>query len=508
MKTIRAKLFLSVILLLTTAVCGIGLLYSICNRKFYLAGQCDYVNEAYEELTNQNLEELCRIGNQQKEVAAEEENPPAADRFLEGYENENLRFRIRDGSFQLLYDTYKSAAAREENYTQEEKEVRMGRYQENDTASYEKVNGNGRIILRSKVQQNGETYYVMILESTLLIDESISYANKILILVLLLFISIGGLAVNFLAKRISRPITEVSRIARMIAGQDFSERASVKSGYRELDELGKSVNLMSSQLQEAIQDMKSYNERLQKEIDRRTELENHRKQFVNNVSHELKTPLAIISSQMEMIPLIRDEKKRQEYCNSVVEEVKRMNQMLHSMLTIFSAEQGIEDMEMDKVDFSRLVEKELEDFEPLFARRKLRLSSEIEDGKTVWGNEELLRRAADNYLMNASRHTVSGGRIRAALSQKDERLRFSVYNDGERISEKDQKKIWDSFYQGSVLDGKSQKEGTGLGLYIVKSVVAQHDGICGVENREEGVEFWFEIPVSPDRRKEPCRETC
>ena len=258
----------------------------------------------------------------------------------------------------------------------------------------------------------------MILESTLLIDESISYANKILILVLLLFISIGGLAVNFLAKRISRPVTEVSRIARMIAGQDFSERASVKSGYRELDELGKSVNLMSSQLQEAIQDMKSYNERLQKEIDRRTELENHRKQFVNNVSHELKTPLAIISSQMEMIPLIRDEKKRQEYCNSVVEEVKRMNQMLHSMLTIFSAEQGIEDMEMDKVDFSRLVEKELEDFEPLFARRKLRLSSEIEDGRTVWGNEELLRRAADNYLMNASRHTVSGGRIQAALSKR------------------------------------------------------------------------------------------
>ena len=93
---------------------------------------------------NHNLEDLCRIGNQQKEVAVEEENPPAADRFLEGYENENLRFRIRDSSFQLLYDTYKSAAAREENYTQEEKEARMGRYQENDTASYEKVNGNGK----------------------------------------------------------------------------------------------------------------------------------------------------------------------------------------------------------------------------------------------------------------------------------------------------------------------------------------------------------------------------
>ncbi|HIR27388.1 MAG TPA: HAMP domain-containing histidine kinase [Candidatus Choladousia intestinigallinarum] len=501
MKTIRVKLFFSVILLLTVAVCGIGLLYTVCNRELYIAGQCDYVDEAYQELVKQDLEELCRIGNQQKEVAAEEENPPAADRFLEGYENENLRFRIRDSSFSLLYDTYKSAAAREENYTQEEKNFRIKRYQENDTASYEKVNGNGRIMLRSRVEQNGKTYYVMILESTLLIDESISYANRVLVLVLLLFISIGGLAVNFLAKRISRPVTEVSRIARMIAGQDFSERASVKTGYRELDELGTSVNLMSSQLQKSIEDMKNYNEMLQKEIARRTELENHRKQFVNNVSHELKTPLAIISSQMEMIPLIRDEKKRQEYCGSVVEEVNRMNQMLHSMLTIFSAEQGIEDMAMEEVNVSRIAAKELEDFGPLFARRKLILSAEIQKERKAWGNGELLRRAVDNYLMNASRHTVSGGSVQVSLSQEGEKLRFSVYNDGEKISLKDQSKIWDSFYQGSVLDGKSQGEGTGLGLYIVKSVVAQHDGRCGVENREKGVEFWFEIPVIPEGRK-------
>ena len=124
MKTIRAKFFLSVILLLTTAVCGIALLYTVSSRRLYLASQCDYVDEAFEELKSQDLEELCRIGNEQKEVAQEEEAPESVW-FLQRYENENLRFRIRNSSFQLMYDTYKSAAAREEDYTQEEKESRI-----------------------------------------------------------------------------------------------------------------------------------------------------------------------------------------------------------------------------------------------------------------------------------------------------------------------------------------------------------------------------------------------
>lgn len=503
MKTIRAKFFLSVILLLTTAVCGIALLYTVSSRRLYLASQCDYVDEAFEELKSQDLEELCRIGNEQKEVAQEEEAPESVW-FLQRYENENLRFRIRNSSFQLMYDTYKSAAAREEDYTQEEKESRIARYQENDAASYGKVNGNGRIILRSIVRQQDETYYVMILESTLLIDSSISYANRVLGLVLLLFLSMGGLAVNLLAKRISRPVMEAARIASRMAGQDFSERASVDSGYQELDELGENINLMADQLQKTLEDLRNSNESLQKENLRRTELERHRKDFINNVSHEMKTPLAIISSQMEMIALIKDEEKRREYCESAIEEIERMNRMLHSMLTIFSAERGLEHMEMERVDFSRLVKKELEDFEPLFLKKRIRLSYTVEENRMVMGSRELLRRAADNFLMNASRHTFREGKVEAVLEQREGRLRFSVYNDGEKISWKDQEKIWDSFYQGSVLDGKTQKEGTGLGLYIVKSIVARHDGTCGVRNREAGVEFWFEIPAAPEERKETC----
>lgn len=317
---------------------------------------------------------------------------------------------------------------------------------------------------------------------------------------------LGAFLVRIISRGIGLPVEQAARAARKIASKDFSERVEKTTKYRELNELSDSINLMSQQIQNYIRDLETFNQLLQQENLRRVELEQHRKRFVNNVSHELKTPLAIISGQVEMLPMIHDSGKREDYCNSVMEEIGRMNDMIQSMLQIFSVEQGFEDISMEQLDLGRLAKEAFADFMPLFVRQELRAKFEADkesgaegqneqsieakngcgesgdfagagSGKAcmIQGNQENLRRAMNNFLMNAYRYAPKGSHVKVMVAESGNYIIFSVYNEGSQISEKDMERLWDSFYQGS----ESSGQGTGLGLYIVKSIVAQHGGVCG-----------------------------
>ena len=224
------------------------------------------------------------------------------------------------------------------------------------------------------------------------------------------------------------------------------------------------------------------------------ELEKHRKQFVNNVSHELKTPLAIISSQAELIAMIQDDEKRQQYCNSVIEETNKMSQMIQSMLQIFAVEQGLEDVPILRVDFGRIAEEATAKFAAAFEKKKFQVQKDIQPNCMADGNPENIHRVMSNFLMNAWRYAPEQGKIKIQAKEEAGYAVFTVYNEGAPIDEKEKVRIWDSFYQGNASEGNRSQEGTGLGLYIVKSIVSQHGGLCSVENKKGGVEFGFRIP--------------
>lgn len=500
MKTISGRLFLTLILLLAVITGGAGILYSVTTRNMYLNEQCRVVERAYDEIRRQDIELLCRSGNQRKEKAEEDELEEQGSSFLEPYENDNLRFRIRNERFELMYATSKMALAKDETTDSQMAKNRMQRYVEEAEAVYENTGDTGRVVLRGKCTQNGKTYYIMITESASLIDRSTRSVKQVLFLVLILFLFFGALVVRWLSQSIGRPVANAVRVAGKIANKDFSEHLEEKTSYQELDALGGSINEMSSQIQNYIQDLETYNRMLEQDNERRIELEKHRKQFVNNVSHELKTPLAIISSQAELISMIQDERKRQEYCDSVMEETRKMSQMIQSMLQIFAVEQGLEDVPVQNMDMGTTAEEAVAEFGAAFEKKQFLVQLNIQQECIINGNPENIRRAMSNFLMNAWRYAPERGKIIISLKKESGDAVFTVYNDGQSIEEKDRNRIWDSFYQGSGTENEGHQEGTGLGLYIVKSIVSQHGGSCSVENKEGGVEFGFRIPLANENK--------
>lgn len=495
MKTISRRLFVSLILVLAAVAGGAGVLYSAVIRRTYLDEQCKMIEQAYAQIQEQDIALLCQNANQKKERAEEDELKEQDSGELIRYENENLRFRIRDEQFELLYATSKMAQAKEEVRSEQQLAKMTQRYQENAHAVYEDTGETGRIVLRGKCTQQGSTYYIMITESTSIIDRSTASVRQVLLLLLALLLSFGAVIVHQLARGIGRPVANAVRVADKIAHQDFSEQLDEKTQYQELDELGGSINEMSRQIQNYIQELTAYNQVLEQDKERITRLEKHRKQFIDNVSHELKTPLAIISSQAELIPMIKDEVKRQEYCASVVEETTKMSQMVQSMLRIFAVEQGLEDIPMEELDFSDAARQTVDTFAAVFEKKKFQVQVEIQKDCLINGNSENIRRAMSNFLMNAWRYAPECSKIKVTAKNENGDAVFCVYNDGTLISEKERVRIWDSFYQGSVSEQSTHQEGTGLGLYIVKSIVSQHGGTCSVENKEDGVEFAFRIPL-------------
>ncbi len=494
MSTISRRLFVQIVLLLTLVSGGVGLLYAYGTRSLYISEQCRTLEEVYELLLQEDIPELCMNENRMKDEAGEDEWEELSPGLLEQYENDNLRFRIRDESFELLYATNKTALAKDNNSSPDSNYQKMQRYAEDPEAVYEQNGSGGRVVLRGKHVWEGKTYYIFITESTSLINRSTAYAQKVLLLVLTAFLIFGAILVRILSRGIGKPVEEAARIARKIANKDFSERVEAISKYRELNELGDSINMMSQQIQSYIQDLETFNSCLQQDNVRRTELEQHRKRFVNNVSHELKTPLAIISGQVEFLPMISDAQKREEYCASVMEEIHRMSDMLGSMLQIFSVEQGLEDVPMQRISLGDIARSVLKDFQALFAKKQIQAELTADGTFEAQGNEENIRRAMNNYLMNAYRYAPEKSHVKVSVTESGEYIICSVYNDGQKIEEKDMDKIWDSFYQGNAFSSGCGVQGTGLGLYIVKSIVTQHGGVCGVENKENGVEFWFGIP--------------
>ncbi len=492
MKTISGRLLAILVLLLTMVSGGIGILYSSMSRHYYIQEQCRMMDEVYGLLLNEDLPTLCEEENRIKGMAAEDEWEDYADSFLEPYENKNLRFRIRDKEFHLLYATNKSQYISSSD-DQELKEQWVAKYTRNATAKYEKIKSGGRVVLRGICEQGGDQFYIMITQSSFVIDRSTAYARSVLFLVIAAFLIFGTICARILAKSIGRSVENAARVARKIADKDFSEKVSETTKYQELNELGASINEMSGQIQSYIQNLETYNQLLQQDNQRRAELEQHRKRFVNNVSHELKTPLAIISGQMEMLSIVQDVQKRQQYCDSAMEEVQRMNDMISSMLQIFSVEEGIEELPMEPLELGAIADAAVQDFSVLFAKRKIQIDLQKQPDCMIKGNSENLRRAITNFLMNAYRYAPENSTVKVSVDRNGKYIIFSVYNDGERVAEKDIDKLWDSFYQGSVI-GRESEGGTGLGLYIVKSIVSQHGGECGMENKEHGVEFWFGIP--------------
>lgn len=329
------------------------------------------------------------------------------------------------------------------------------------------------------------------LRSTL--DEGSRFA---IMFVFVLSIFLFGLALIVslvFAKKFSRPLTQISEITEKLVRLDFSEKCP-PSKIREISELSENINAMTEALDASLQDLRGRNEKLREDIENERTIEHLRTGFITNVSHELKTPIAIIQGYAEGLKLFIDEDidMAKRYCNVIIDETAGMHVMVMKLLEIIKYDSG--DYQPDYETFS-LREMAGDWFvrnAQILEEKGVFCENAIPEEAMAYGDSMLLSSVLNNYLSNALSHVAGEKKILARMEEQSGRYRVSIYNSGEHIAAKDIEKIWTSFYRAD--KAMSRAEGRfGLGLAIVQSIQRLHECECGVYNDEGGVTFWFDV---------------
>ena len=306
---------------------------------------------------------------------------------------------------------------------------------------------------------------------------------------------IGIIAAFVLSSYISRPIKQLSNIAERMSELDFDIKYDGKDK-GEIGLLGKSMNNMSQKLEENISQLKTANLELQRDIDKKEKLEKMRTDFLSNVSHELKTPIALIQGYAEGLKegITDDPESMDFYCSVIMDEAAKMNNMVKRLLTLNQIEFGEDELVMERFDINELVKSVVNANELRATQKNLSITYDILDTPLyVWADEYKVEEVVTNYLSNAINHCCNENIIKIKVGQIDkDNVRVSVFNTGNNIPEADIEHLWEKFYK---VDKARTREygGNGIGLSIVKAIVESMGKTCGVNNLSDGVEFWFDL---------------
>lgn len=324
--------------------------------------------------------------------------------------------------------------------------------------------------------------------------ESASITNRFILIVGIIALVIGMAAIYVATGAVVRPVNRLALIAKKMSVLDFSEKYEGDSS-GEIEVLGNAMNQMSSELEKTINDLKEANAKLQEDIDLKERIDEMRKDFISNVSHELKTPIAIIEGYAEGLTegMAEDPESRDYYCNVIMDESKKMSKMVRQLTSLINYEFGEAGLTIEQFDLSELIRNCLSDEQLKIEEKGVHLTYDIPESLNVLADEFKIEEVFTNYLTNALNHVSGDMNIRISLSKTDiKTARLSVYNDGERIPEESIDRIWEKFYK---VDKARTREygGSGIGLSIVKAIMEAHGGKYGVINMENGVEFYITL---------------
>lgn len=343
------------------------------------------------------------------------------------------------------------------------------------------------------VLENGD----MILMRTAVesIRESAAISNRFLLFAGAAAIVASLLVAFFTTRHITRPLQQLTDISKRMVDLDFNAKyESNRSNSYEVEELGNHINRLSENLERTISELKTANVELQDDIEKKIQIDEMRKEFLSNVSHELKTPLALIQGYAEGLQecINDDAESREFYCDVIIDEADKMNRMVKKLLTLNQLEFGNDQVIMERFNMTELINGVVNSTKILMEQKEIRLELENSEDVWVWGDEFKVEEVITNYMSNAINHADGEKVIRVFYTKSEDKLRVSVFNTGQPIPEEDIDKIWVKFYK---VDKARTREygGSGIGLSIVKAIMDSFHQKCGVINHEDGVEFWMEL---------------
>ena len=327
------------------------------------------------------------------------------------------------------------------------------------------------------------------------IRESAAISNRFLLFAGAAAIVASILVAFFTTRHITKPLQQLTDISKRMVDLDFNAKYETdQSNSYEVEELGNHINRLSENLERTISELKTANVELQDDIEKKIKIDEMRKEFLSNVSHELKTPLALIQGYAEGLQecINDDAESREFYCEVIIDEADKMNRMVKKLLTLNQLEFGNDQVIMERFDMTELIRGVANSTRILMEQKGIRLELENSEEAWVWGDEFKVEEVITNYMSNAINHADGEKLIRVFYTRSEDKLRVSVFNTGQPIPEEDIEKIWVKFYK---VDKARTREygGSGIGLSIVKAIMDSFHQRCGVINHEDGVEFWMEL---------------
>ncbi len=410
-------------------------------------------------------------------------------------ENHNFNVEIYDSNGRTRYTTQGAQMMNFFNNGRGDLEIRheelVVKKQEklSDGIVYEegesRFSGEKYLLCRKQIDEN---LFVEVRIQKQLIEASATTANEFIAVISLICLFVSLIWVVVFARRFSKPIAQMNEITRDMADLKFDRSIAVDRN-DEIGRLAMSINEMSVSLSSTLDNLNKTNAKLRDEIELERQLDKMRKTFVANVSHELKTPISIISGYAEGLKLNVNAENREDYCDTIIDESARMNTLVLSILELSKYESGqlpAQKANFDLFDLSSIL------CERIFAHSDLILENKILQNTVVYADSLQIEQALKAYLENAKSHTESGGTVTLFVTQENGKLIVHVHNTGSHIPPDKMPLIWQSFYRGDD-SHKRDKTRFGLGLSIVNAVANIHGNRCGVYNTETGVGFWIEL---------------
>lgn len=348
------------------------------------------------------------------------------------------------------------------------------------------------VFLAGRLDNNFNIFIRTSMES---IKESTNITNRFLIIVGLISIVVSGIIALIISKTFTKPIKELNMISQKMSKLDFSQKYEVTSD-DEIGMLGTSINTLSSNLEKTIDQLKQANIELEKDIEETSKLTEMRSQFISDVSHELKTPIALIQGYAEGLAdgIIQDEESKKFYYDVILDEANKMAELTRGLLDLSNLEYGKNELNIQSFNITELIHTLIKKQELILNEKNITVQFEYDKELNVKADTFRIEQVLTNYFNNAVKHVDNNKLIKFTIDDNLENnlVRIAVFNSGNHIDVEDMPRIWNRFFKA---DSSRNRElgGSGIGLSLVRAIMKQHHMNFGVENVEGGVSFWFEL---------------
>lgn len=485
-KSVRFRLFFTMCVVIAIIVLCLVAINNIVLKTFYLYSKVNTLRNLYDKInTYYNLNTNTNTIEDELRRIAFNNN---FDIFIKT--DENLIVFSTDRNLYSIMDIITNS-----------KKAQNGIIYSNDKLEIERVDdkyNNISYILLAGQLDNGYELYISI--PAVPIEESVEISNQTLILIGIIILLISGFIASYISKKFTTPIVQLNDITNKMARLDFSQRYRTLDTDDEINELGKNINQMSDKLERTIKQLRENNIELEKDIEEKSKIDEMRKQFISDVSHELKTPIALIQGYAEgLIENVNtDDESRKFYAEVILDESNKMDELVKQLLELMKLEYGKREFNNANFNIIELINEVIRKCDVMIKERNIHIKFNYDKPVLVNADNFYIEQVITNYFTNAIKHAkeINGEKqIEININKtKENKIRISIFNTGDNISAEDISKIWGRFYK---IDSSRNRNdgGTGIGLALVKAIMNNYKNDYGVINKKNGVEFYFELDM-------------